>query len=247
MSARGRRAGQYARSRARHQYIEHVRVNWRLYVLTFGSVYVVTFMLHRVWPRQFSNVFVGSMLVVPLWIVSLVVVGRPGSAAWARGADAEEWTRSALRRALGRRYVIVHDIQLGSGNIDHVVIGPAGVFVVETKWSGERWASPEGASRIDTARKQAKDGARRVQRALDAAGVVALPRPVVVLWGGGTRDWTPNRRSWGACKAMYPRFRERRFDPGRPPLAWACSTPGRRRDIAQVIETMSVTKRTTTT
>ena len=62
----------------------------------FGSVYAVTFVVHRLWPGVFTDVFVGAMLLVPPWIVSLMAVGRPGPAAWARGADAEEFTRSAL-------------------------------------------------------------------------------------------------------------------------------------------------------
>jgi hypothetical protein len=159
----------------------------------FLAVYVFTFALHRLWPHQFSSVFVGAMLVVPLWAVSLLAAGRPSTAKWARGADGEEWTAGALRRALGPDYAVVNDIQLGSSNIDHVVVGPAGVFVVETKWTGKKWASAEGASRIETARKQVRGASRHVQRALEAAAIPVSPRSVVVLWGGDSRDWNEKK------------------------------------------------------
>ena len=149
---RGRRPGQYARSQARRHYLVDIRANaWR-YAVVFAAVYAATFVVHRVWPREFNSVFVGAMLVVPFWIVSLLLVGRPSAAAWARGADAEAWTSTSLRHALGRDYVVINDTQLHSMNIDHVAIGPAGVFVIETKWSSEPWASPTGTAKIVVAR-----------------------------------------------------------------------------------------------
>ncbi len=34
---------------------------------------------------------------------------------------------------MGRDWHVLHDIYLGRGNIDHVVVGPGGVYAVETK------------------------------------------------------------------------------------------------------------------
>lgn len=51
-----------------------------------------------------------------------------------------ERTVGAILRTLGPEYRVVHDLDIGRGNVDHVVIGPTGVFAVETKaWRETVW------------------------------------------------------------------------------------------------------------
>jgi hypothetical protein len=54
--------------------------------------------------------------------------------AWQRGAIGEPETAKALA-GLPSWFVVLHDrkIPRSSANIDHIVIGPPGVFVIETK------------------------------------------------------------------------------------------------------------------
>ncbi len=55
-----------------------------------------------------------------------------------KGAKGEEWVAHELA-FLGADYTIFNGLRLGGGkqNFDHIIIGPAGVFVVETKnWKG---------------------------------------------------------------------------------------------------------------
>ncbi len=54
--------------------------------------------------------------------------------AWSKGADGEEEVARRLRR-LGEGWRVLHGVPVGSGDsdIDHVVIGPAGVFTINTK------------------------------------------------------------------------------------------------------------------
>jgi hypothetical protein len=190
MSPRARRAGQFARSQARHHNVDFVRANLRVIALIFVSVYAVTLVVHRLWPGVFTDIFVGAMLVLPFWAVSLLASGRPGPAQWARGADAEEWTSTALRRALPKSYRLVNDVQLSHGNADHVIVGPAGVIVIETKWSGAPWASPAGWDRIRTASRQARGNARTISTLLAGHGQTIVAQPLVVLWGGDIRSWS---------------------------------------------------------
>jgi len=51
------------------------------------------------------------------------------------GAVGEEYVGSVLT-ALDERWSVIHDAAIGAGNIDHIVIGPGGVFAVETKARG---------------------------------------------------------------------------------------------------------------
>ena len=50
-----------------------------------------------------------------------------------RGALAEEHVGALLDCCREERWRVIHDATLGRGNVDHIVIGPPGVFTVETK------------------------------------------------------------------------------------------------------------------
>jgi hypothetical protein len=59
--------------------------------------------------------------------------------AWRRGAKGERRTARLLDRLTRDGYVVFHDLALpGSpANVDHLVIGPSGVFVIDSKqWTG---------------------------------------------------------------------------------------------------------------
>lgn len=59
---------------------------------------------------------------------------------WEQGAIGEEATGALLEPLGAEGFVILHDRQNPDypGNIDHIVIGPTGIFVIDSKnWSGE--------------------------------------------------------------------------------------------------------------
>ncbi|HHY66467.1 MAG TPA: NERD domain-containing protein [Alicyclobacillus sp.] len=61
-----------------------------------------------------------------------------------RGSKGEE-KAGTLLSGLPDEYLVFHDISCPVGNIDHVVLGPTGIFIVETKsHSGTITASAEG-------------------------------------------------------------------------------------------------------
>jgi hypothetical protein len=51
---------------------------------------------------------------------------------WSRGAEGERKV-GAILETLGPGWHVLHDVSLGRGNIDHVLVGPGGVFSIETK------------------------------------------------------------------------------------------------------------------
>ena len=73
-------------------------------------------------------VVVGSVAVALLW-------PRSDPSRWARGAAGEVVTAALLESLPRKRWVVFHDLALpGSrANVDHLVIGPTGVWVVDTK------------------------------------------------------------------------------------------------------------------
>jgi nuclease-like protein len=59
--------------------------------------------------------------------------------AWQRGAQGERRTARLLRRLARHGYVVFHDLAVpgSAANVDHLVIGRSGVFVVDSKqWTG---------------------------------------------------------------------------------------------------------------
>jgi len=49
-----------------------------------------------------------------------------------KGKRGEEFIGSILEK-LPDNYTVIHDIETPYGNVDHIVVGPTGVFVIETK------------------------------------------------------------------------------------------------------------------
>ena len=80
----------------------------------------------------FALVFIGGFLAV--YGNSLIEVGRQKGYSWDKGLEGEKLVSDYLN-TLPKNYFVFNDVNLPGkrGNIDHVVIGPTGIFVIETK------------------------------------------------------------------------------------------------------------------
>jgi hypothetical protein len=114
---------------------------------------------------------------------------------WRRGSGGERRTARALRPLSRVGWVVRHDLAAGRGNRDHVVVGPAGVFLLDSKtFGGEvtvaddvlavRWLED-----LDDGYELPRLGARMRGAAAGlaadlsrASGVRAWVQPVVVIW-----------------------------------------------------------------
>lgn len=114
------------------------------------------------------------------------------SAAFERGADGEERTAAALTALPAAEWTVVHDVAWPGrdrANLDHVVVGPGGVFVIDAKaWSGHVTMTAGELRQDGRRRTRAVDGAvaqadclRHLVRDLDPRLVV----PVLCLVGQG--------------------------------------------------------------
>jgi hypothetical protein len=94
-------------------------------------------------------------------------------ACW-RGADGERRTARLLDRLTRDGYVVFHDLALpdSPANVDHLVIGPTGVFVIDSKqWTGSVHQSADGLAwhnhyRLDRALETVHWEAQQVSRTL---------------------------------------------------------------------------------
>jgi hypothetical protein len=101
-------------------------------LVALGVLAVATALLGRTFGLRDAR-FLGSEvgLLVAMFVVLRYVM--PLVERHDRGATGEEQVGSLLDGLEGRGWHAIHDASLGNGNVDHILIGPAGVFTVETK------------------------------------------------------------------------------------------------------------------
>ncbi|MEA2314979.1 MAG: hypothetical protein QOI03_1671 [Solirubrobacteraceae bacterium] len=119
-----RTPGQYARATVR-------RLRMRT-LLTLGLLAVATALLGRAFGLHDLRflaaelALLASMLVITRYVLPLVERRD-------RGAAGEEHVGRLLEQLRDEGWRVIHDASLGRGNVDHILIGPAGLFTVETK------------------------------------------------------------------------------------------------------------------
>jgi hypothetical protein len=101
-------------------------------LVALGVLAVATALLGRAFGLRDVR-FLGSEigLLVAMFVVLRYVM--PLVERHDRGATGEEQVGSLLDGLEGKGWHAIHDASLGNGNVDHILIGPAGVFTVETK------------------------------------------------------------------------------------------------------------------
>jgi hypothetical protein len=72
---------------------------------------------------------------VALLATAIATRPKPDPERWLRGAAGERATAAVLDRLPERKWAVMHDVALPGhrANIDHLVIGPTGAWVVDTK------------------------------------------------------------------------------------------------------------------
>lgn len=113
-----------------------LRAFWPLLLICFASGYLV-----RAWlPLPTLNQSLVGILFFLLAVVAAVLLAwgdrRLGN--YLKGAKGEEWVAHELS-FLSSEYTVFNGLHLASGkeNFDHIIVGPSGIFVVETKnWKG---------------------------------------------------------------------------------------------------------------
>lgn len=141
----------------------------------------------------------GAVLAAGLTTAFVVLVA--GTAPLMMGELAEQWTSQELRRLRQQGWRLVNHFGLGYGDHDHVLVGPGGVVLVETKWGATPWDLDDR----DIFFRLALDQVLRNSKQLEAwHGLAQFGRPpvepVLVLWGRASRkliDQPVRRHSTG--------------------------------------------------
>lgn len=113
---------------------------------------------------------------------------------WQSGAWGEQATAKALRPLEDAGWIVLHDLPVGAGNIDHIAVGPGGVYLLDSKrLGGAVSVGGEGVivRRLDdpdlsyhhTGSKHVLSLARQTHhRVLAGTRLKTWVTPVMVLW-----------------------------------------------------------------
>jgi hypothetical protein len=124
------------------------------------------------------------------------------ASAWQRGAQGERRTARLLDRLTRDGYVVLHDLAVpGSpANLDHLVIGPSGVFAIDSKqWTGSIHQGIDGLVwhnyyRLDRTLDIVRWEAETVGRVLGTHAVALLCVHGAHVQGGGL-----HAQAWRSC------------------------------------------------
>ncbi|WP_433953923.1 nuclease-related domain-containing protein [Curtobacterium flaccumfaciens] len=113
---------------------------------------------------------------------------RPEARSWFKGAIGERQVAAQLEE-LGPDFTVLHAVPIGKGStdIDHIVVGPTGVFSINTKnhsghavWAGGRTLMVNG-QRTPHLHRALAEGERATALLSAAAGGPILVQPILVV------------------------------------------------------------------
>jgi hypothetical protein len=121
---------------------KRLHATWKLAVITMAVVgAVLGFMLQSYFPPvrwgTVSHLLLILLLLLLVWLVGRLAFRRMDKLdkereSMLKGAAGEKIVARTLSK-LPDEFLVVNDVQTPNGNLDHAVIGPTGVFVIETK------------------------------------------------------------------------------------------------------------------
>ncbi|MGA8745756.1 MAG: nuclease-related domain-containing protein [Solirubrobacterales bacterium] len=120
-----RAAGQHARAHAGE-------IATRMLAVGGCAVMLLLFAIVVLGMREWALAAVALVMIGVLVIADRSVGLRFDR--WIRGAEGEESVGAVLDGLAGEGWMAIHDVAIsGRGNVDHVVVGPGGIFTIETK------------------------------------------------------------------------------------------------------------------
>lgn len=136
----GDRIGRKARNILWGQISSFLQRHWRplsgLLATLLVSFLLPSFFLHG----ALRWLFIGAAGATSFWLVVLGVTVWSGIAPLVMGIQGEANTADVLKEFKGKDWHLIHGMRFPqSGDIDHILVGPSGVLVFETKWSRNRW------------------------------------------------------------------------------------------------------------
>ncbi|MBI3429762.1 MAG: NERD domain-containing protein [Actinobacteria bacterium] len=85
-------------------------------------------------------IYIGAAGISGPWLIVVMVIIWTGLGNNIMGLEGESLTSEVLREFRSEGWVLINGIKIKrKSDIDHILVGPKGVFVIESKWSHEPW------------------------------------------------------------------------------------------------------------
>ena len=178
--------GRSSELRFRKKRRERLRATWRDLALLVGALVacVIWMALDDGWRQIVAALFVGAFAT--LFVVGWMIGFDARSLRFAWGAAGEKWTAQELDK-LESPWQVFHDLPDGRGNWDHVVVGPGGVFLIDSKNLSEPAIVDESglrAGRLHYGGARSRGAAVRLKEAIAReCGRAQWVQAVVTVWG----------------------------------------------------------------
>jgi hypothetical protein len=113
----------------RNEYLSKIIKKYRIRLATISLAYLLLFTITLLYPQ-----FVLVTLIFLVFVTISFIKTFSNYLSCLKGFKGELAVEKALR-SLDDSYILINDVRLPNarGNIDHIVVGPTGVFVIETK------------------------------------------------------------------------------------------------------------------
>jgi hypothetical protein len=198
------KAGTSAQSYYEEQRRAWIRRNRRVFRILdciVAITIVTSFVLWRTWA---PSAWYGGLVAGAVLCFDLAVRLNPPTwiEQWQSGAFGEQRTSRELSR-LGDEWLVLHDLRRSNGtNIDHVIVGPPGVYLLDSKNIGTEVRvegdelivfRPDGRQRYRnrTAAGKARGAAAVLSQALTTAQAGCWVHAVLVVWGDMPEQHVP--------------------------------------------------------
>ncbi len=166
---------------------QFVSANARVLVSIAGITVTVCALLAWLLDGYVAGLFTGVFASLMVAMVALGFLLVSGLTFQVSGVMGESNTANVLRIAYRRKYVYgwIDNLEIDSGDVDHLVVTRAGVLAIDTKWHSH--GLNEAKLESDAIAALACAGrARSILRSVHQRRPVVTP--LVVVWGGNQRD-----------------------------------------------------------
>jgi hypothetical protein len=186
----GRSADRIFRA-ARRGWRREIRLRLAFVVVTLG-LFALPVWLFTPYGGFGAGVVLGAVVSLAAWVWDQP---PPFVENWRLGRDGERRTEKELRRLRSEGWFARHDLGSEYGNLDHLVVGPGGVFLLDSKnlWGtfaiegGVLTCHHENLPQSDYPMRKLPRASEAAAHALgkrlrDELGWTVAVRPIVVLW-----------------------------------------------------------------
>lgn len=209
-----RTAGQYARAT-----VKRLRLRTLVWL---GALAVETAAAGRIFGLHDVRFYFAEIaLLVSMFVISHFVL--PTVDRRDRGATGEEHVGALLDSFCGEDWQVLHDVSLGHGNIDHILIGPGGVYTIETK-------SHEGPIRVSRVHGATLEQARAQRKGVE--GMLGLHTEPLIVY---SRAWVDRPLARRKEVRLLPARMLLRYLQKRPPRLTSAEVAIARERIVNVL------------